>query len=89
MMSSMKHHHAQVTVRRYGCLKLIGFGLALAIVGCLRVRAGVEIVTHWTGQPMFSWGLISGGGFCILLALIPMSWIAAAAATDSKAERRR
>jgi hypothetical protein len=89
MMSSMKHHHAQVTVRPYGRLKLIGFGLALAIVGCLRLRAGVQVVPHWTGQPMFSWGLISGGGLCIPLALIPMSWIAKAATTDSKAERRR
>jgi hypothetical protein len=48
---------------------------------------GVQVVTHWTGQPMFSWGLIAGGGLCILLALIPAAWIAKAAATDSKAGR--
>jgi hypothetical protein len=38
---------------------------------------------------MFSWALIAGGGLCIVLALIPASWIANAAATDSKAGRHR
>lgn len=89
MMSAMKHHQIQPTVRPYGRLKLVGAGLALTGVGVALLLRGVQVVTHWTGQPMFSWGLIAGGGLCILLALIPGSWIAKAAATDSKAGRHR
>jgi hypothetical protein len=36
---------------------------------------------------MFSLGLIAAGGLCILLALIPLSWIAKAASTRSKTGR--
>ena len=89
MMGTMKHHEIPPTVRPYGRLKLVGAGLALATVGSALLLRGVEVVTHWTGQPMFSWGLIAAGGLCVLLALIPASWIAKAAATDSKAARHR
>jgi hypothetical protein len=89
MMSAMKHHEMRPTVRPYGRLKLVGAGLALTVVGIAMLLRGVQVVTHWTGQPMFSWGLIAAGGLCILLALIPASWIAKAAATDSKAGRHR
>ena len=76
------------TVRPYGRPKLVGAGLVLALVGFLRMAKGVQVVTHWTGQPMFSWGLLAAGGLCILLALIPSSWIAKAANTRSKTLRR-
>jgi hypothetical protein len=89
MMGTMKHHEIPPTVRPYGRLKLVGAGLALAIVGSPLLLRGVQVVTHWTGQPMFSWGLIAAGGLCVLLAVIPASWIAKAAATDSKAARHR
>ena len=80
---------SQPTVCPYGRLKLVGAGLALTAVGSTMLLRGVQVVTHWTGQPMFSWGLIAGGGLCILLALIPAPSIAKAAATDSKAGRHR
>lgn len=89
MMSAMKHHEMRPTVRPYGRLKLVGAGLVLTVVGIAMLLRGVQVATHWTGQPMFSWGLIAAGGLCILLALIPASWIAKAAATDSKAGRHR
>jgi hypothetical protein len=77
------------TVRPYGRLKLVGAGLALAIMGSALLLRGVQVVTHWTGQPMFSWGLIGAGGLCVLLAVIPSSWIAKAATIDSKAAKHR
>jgi hypothetical protein len=87
MMSIMQRREPSV-VSPYGRLKLIGAGLALALVGIVRTLRGVQVVTHWTGQPMFSWGLISAGGICILLALVPIPWITkAAATTDSKDHR--
>jgi hypothetical protein len=87
MMSTMKHHNVHLTVRPYGRLKLVGAGLILAAVGSARLLRGIQVATHWTGQPMFSWGLIAAGGLCICLALIPLSWIAKAAITRSKAHR--
>ena len=75
------------TVRPYGRLKLVGAGLVLA----LWVPFGwqeVQVLRHWTGQPMFSWGLVGAGALCVLLAFIPPSWIAKAATTHSKIHRR-
>jgi len=66
MISKMKHHHAPPSVRPYGRLKLVGAGLVLTLVGSARLSRGVQVVTHWTGQPMFSWGLIAAGGLCLL-----------------------
>jgi hypothetical protein len=66
---------------RYGRLKAVGAGVAIAAVGILRLRGGVQVVTHGTGQPMFSWGLIAAGTLCILSSLIPQSWIVKAAGT--------
>jgi hypothetical protein len=64
---------------RFGRLKALGAGLILVAVGVLRMLGGVQVVTHWTGQPMFSWGLVAAGIVCIFSALVPASWIAAAA----------
>jgi hypothetical protein len=88
-MSTMKHHNVPPTVRPYGRLKLVGAGLVLTVAGSLKLLRSIQVVTHWTGQPMFSWGLIAGGGLCILLALIPASWIAKVATTHSKADSHR
>ena len=73
---------------RYGRLKAIGAGLILIAVGFLRLLGGIPVVTHWTGQPMFSWGLIAAGTVCILSAFIPSSWIAKAAGTDGRKKGR-
>jgi len=64
---------------RFGRLKAVGAGLILVTVGVLRMLGGVQVVTHWTGQPMFSWGLVAAGIVCIVSALIPLSLIARAA----------
>jgi hypothetical protein len=85
-MGTMHDANAPI-VRPYGRLKLIGAGLVLVLVGGARVANGVQVVTHWTGQPMFSWGLISAGALCILLACVPASWIAKVAITHSKGHR--
>jgi hypothetical protein len=87
-MSTMQRHKHPL-VRPYGRLKLISAGLVLVLVGVVRMLRGVQVVTHWTGQPLFSWGLISAGGLCTLLAFIPMSWIVKVATTHSKAESHR
>ena len=52
-------------------LKAIGAGAVLVAVGCLRTKGGTQVVTHWTGQPMFSSGLIAGGLVLIASAAIP------------------
>ena len=56
-------------------LRGIVAGFVLVIVGCLRLNAGVQVVTHWTGQPMFSFGLIAGGLVLILASLLPDSLV--------------
>jgi hypothetical protein len=56
-------------------LKLVGTGLVLILVGALKISRGAQVSTHWTGQPLFSWGLVTSGAVCILLSLIPRSWI--------------
>lgn len=88
-MSTMKHHGDPPIVRTYGRLKLATAGLALGVVGCALLLRGVQVVTHWTGQPMFSWGLIAAGGLCIVLAAVPASWVVKAATTESKTAQRR
>ena len=87
--SEPKNHRDPPIVRPYGRLKLVGAGLALAVVGCALLLKGVQVVTHWTGQPMFSWGLVAAGGLCIVLAVIPASWIVNAGTTHSKTARYR
>jgi hypothetical protein len=42
-------------------LMLLVVGLAVAGISALWMLAGVQVQTHWTGQPMFSWGLVAGG----------------------------
>jgi hypothetical protein len=89
--STIMHSATSKANTRYGRLKAIGAGVAIAAVGILRLRGGVQVVTYWTGQPMFSWGLIAAGAFCILSAFLPKSWIAKAAGTPimkGKSSRR-
>ena len=49
------------------------FGLALVAVGVYRQMTGEVVVTHWTGQPMWSFGLIAAGIACIGISLLPNS----------------
>jgi hypothetical protein len=77
-LSLMQKNKRQVSTH-LGRLKLVGAGLALGGIGVARMLRGIQVVTHWTGQPMFSWGLVAGGTLCILLAVIPVSWLAKAA----------
>jgi hypothetical protein len=58
-------------MNRKSRLKAIGAGAALVAVGYLRIRGGAQVITHWTGQPMFSSGLIAGGLVLIASAAIP------------------
>jgi len=74
-MTRSKERRTPATVRPYGRIKLIGAGLVLALVGTARAFRGVQVVIQSNLQPVFSWGLIAGAGLCILLALIPASWI--------------
>jgi len=74
MRSVEKHAEIRYTPIK-NRLKLVAFGLLLILVGAVKISRGVQVSTHWTGQPLFSWGLITGGAVCILLSLIPMSWI--------------
>ena len=60
---------------RYGRLKLFAGGFSLAAIGVLRMLHGIQVVTHGTGQPMFSWGLVAGGMLCIALSILPTSWM--------------
>ena len=71
MMGTMRGSNTPA-VRPDGRLKLVGAGTVLALVGAARMARGVQVVTHWTGQPMFSWGLVGAGGLCIVLAFIPL-----------------
>jgi len=41
-------------------LKLVAFGLLLILVGAVEISRGVQVSTHWTGQPLLSWGLVTG-----------------------------
>lgn len=89
MMSTMKRHQLPPAVRPYGRLKLLGAGLALEVVGTALLLRGVQVVAHWTGQPIFSWGLITAGGVCVVLGVLPASWVAKAATTNSKSAQHR
>jgi xanthine/uracil permease len=73
-------HKARVS-SPWGRLKLAGAGLILAGVGIALLLRDIQVVRHWTGQPLFSSGLVAGGVLCIVLAIIPGSWIARAAET--------
>jgi hypothetical protein len=87
-MMSIRQRREPSVVGRDGRLKLVGAGLVLALLGMVRTLRGVQVVTHWTGQPVFSWGLISAGCICILLALVPISWITKAAAHHHAKDHR-
>jgi hypothetical protein len=68
-------------------LKAIGAGTVLVAVGYFQVRAGIQVVTHWTGQPMFSFGLIAGGLILFASAAIPNRVISRL--TDIKSARSK
>jgi uncharacterized membrane protein YidH (DUF202 family) len=75
-------HQAELKSKsRFGRLKLVGAGVILASIGVLRMGNGIQVVRHGSGQPMFSWGLIAAGILCLVLACIPISWVAWAAQT--------
>lgn len=67
---------------RHGRLKAIGAGLLLVALGWLRLFGGV--VTHWTRELTFSWGLMAAGPICILSAFTPGSWISKAEGTRTR-----
>ncbi len=79
--SSARKHVDKKRKQLLSRIRLILFAVILAGVGLLRLRGGILVVRHFTGQPMFSWGLIAGGIVCILLAIVPLSWVQKAAET--------
>ena len=83
MRSIHKHQRASF----WGRTKLVGAGLALTGVGTALIVRDVQMVRHWTGQPLFSWGLVAAGGLCIVLAIVPESWITKAADIEGKKGR--
>jgi hypothetical protein len=52
----MIHSEIRNAKTRFGRLKAIGAGIILVAIGTVRLIGGVQVVTHWTGPPMFSWG---------------------------------
>jgi hypothetical protein len=52
-------------------LRAVGAGAVLAAVGYLRLKGGTQVVIHWTGQPMFSFGLIAAGLLLMVSAVLP------------------
>ena len=73
------HTHKPRPANPWGRLKLVGVGLALGGFGWALELRGIQVVRHSNGQPMFSWGFIGAGLLCLVLASIPMSWVAKAA----------
>jgi len=65
-------------------LKAIGIGAVIVSVGYLRIRGGTQVVIHWTGQPIFSLGLIAAGLFVIGSAAIPERLISKLTATRKR-----
>jgi hypothetical protein len=86
-MRPVEKHPATESAPLKQRLKLVAGGLVLIVAGAVKISRGVQVSTHWTGQPLFSWGLVTGGAVCILLSLIPMSWIRRAA-EDTRARNR-
>ncbi len=61
--------------RSKGRLTVFAAGAILALVGYVRLKEGVFVVRHWTGQPMFSYGLIAAGLVLIIVAVVPVRLI--------------
>jgi hypothetical protein len=74
MMASM-HEQKPAKVKLSGRIWVIGFGMALALLGMAMVKRGILVLLHWTHQPEFSWGLVAAGFFCIFAGVMPESWI--------------
>jgi hypothetical protein len=68
-------------------LKLVGAGLLFAGVGGALILHGV-LAYKRAGQPLFSYGLVATGVLCMLLAMIPDSWVAKAAETPRRGAKR-
>jgi hypothetical protein len=66
---------------------VIAGGLLVAFVGYSLLKAGKDVVTHWTGQPLYSVGLIVAGILLVVLSMIPSSWVSKAAAIDRHSGR--
>ncbi|SPE41184.1 hypothetical protein SBA7_1520004 [Candidatus Sulfotelmatobacter sp. SbA7] len=81
---SARQRDRHPAVRPYGRLKLIGTGVVLVLVWTARMLRGVQGGQTGRGQPMFSWGLIAAALACVLLAFIPLAWIARVGRTRSK-----
>ncbi len=79
-MSARKHEKGNPS-RSSRRLRLIVFGVILVGAGLLRLNGDIQVVRHYTGQPMFSWGLIAAGIVSVLLAVVPISWVQKAAET--------
>jgi hypothetical protein len=77
--SFLKHNLKTGGTGPWARLKLVGAGLGFGAVGWALQYRGIQVLRQWTGQPMFSWGLIGTGLLCIAFACIPLSWVAKAA----------
>jgi hypothetical protein len=77
------HKHHDPPRRRFGRLKLAAAGLLLAGFGAIQLLHGVQVMRSVKGD-MFSWGFVAAGAICLLLAVVPMSWIIRAAGNASR-----
>ena len=84
----MRETHKNPVIRRWGRLQLLAVGVALILFGIARIAGGVQVVTNWLGQPMFSWALVAVGAISILFAGVPATWIEKATALPSKRRGR-
>ena len=75
MLHRNDHQLTQYTFKLEPRLKLVALGMIILLVGLVRQLSGEVVLTHWTGQPQYSFGLIAAGGFMIVMAFIPSSWL--------------
>lgn len=64
-------------------------GLFFLSVGMIQLYRNVQVVVGRRGIPVYSWGMITAGGLCILLSMVPVSWTAKAANLPLPGEKRR
>lgn len=84
----MSSHHQRFNNTSFGRLKLLASGFILGGLGIVRLLNGIQVVPHFSRQPLFSWGLVAAGLVCLVLAAIPTSWIARAAKLPARSTRR-
>jgi hypothetical protein len=51
-------------------------GIVVAGLGLLELKGGRIVLVHWTGQPLYSAGLVAMGVLLIVFAFLPNSWVA-------------